>query len=59
VANEPVTFSCQVDDLPAGPCEADYRTRKLKRGKHTLDVTATDRAGNAASETKKLKIVRR
>jgi uncharacterized delta-60 repeat protein len=58
-ANEPVTFSCEVDEMPAGACDADYRTRKLKRGKHTLTVTATDRAGNASSEAKKLKIVRR
>ena len=43
------TFSCQVDKDAAKTCSSPFKlkTKKLKAGKHTLTVTATDAAGNA------------
>jgi uncharacterized delta-60 repeat protein len=58
-ANEPTTFKCKVDRRKAKSCKAKYRTPKLKLGKHRVKVTATDRAGNRVSKTKKLKVVRK
>jgi uncharacterized delta-60 repeat protein len=58
-ANEPSTFTCRVDRKKAKSCKAKYKTPKLKLGKHKLKVTATDRAGNRVSKTKKLKVVRK
>jgi len=40
------TFSCKVDANPAVACTSPLRL-KLKRGKHTVSVAATDAAGNA------------
>jgi uncharacterized delta-60 repeat protein len=58
-SNEPTTFKCKVDRKKAKSCKAKYKTPKLKLGKHKLKVTATDRAGNRVSKTKKLKVVRK
>jgi uncharacterized delta-60 repeat protein len=58
-ASEPATFRCKVDRKKAKSCRAKYKTPKLKLGKHRVKVTATDRAGNRVSKTKKLKVVRR
>jgi uncharacterized delta-60 repeat protein len=58
-ANEPATFKCKVDRKKAKKCKAKFKTPKLKLGKHKVKVTATDRAGNRVSKTKKLKVVRK
>jgi hypothetical protein len=42
-------FECQLDAGPFLPCTSPYsvKTRKLKRGRHTLTVRAVQPAGNA------------
>ncbi|MEA2346327.1 MAG: hypothetical protein QOG62_114, partial [Thermoleophilaceae bacterium] len=40
------TFTCQVDKKSAKPCTSPRRV-KLKPGRHTFRVFATDAAGNA------------
>ena len=39
------TFQCSLDGKPFAPCTSPF-VRKVKRGKHTFDVRATDQAGN-------------
>ena len=39
------TFSCQLDKGPFRPCDSPH-SAKVKRGKHTFKVAATDAAGN-------------
>lgn len=41
------TFTCKVDRKPAASCSSPLKLKKLKKGKHTLSVFATDAAGNA------------
>ena len=41
------TFTCKLDRKPARECSSPQRYRKLKKGRHTVTVTATDAAGNA------------
>ena len=41
-------FSCIVDGQPPTACTSPFTTRKLKKGKHTFAVIATDAAGNAS-----------
>jgi Tol biopolymer transport system component len=45
-ADEAATFECRVDGKPFAPCTSPFTTPKLKPGKHTVDVRATDQAGN-------------
>ncbi|MCB8971254.1 MAG: hypothetical protein H6533_10635 [Thermoleophilales bacterium] len=40
------TFTCTVDRKPASSCSSPLKLKKLKRGKHTFSVFATDGAGN-------------
>ena len=40
------TFQCKLDKKPFGPCRSPKAYRRLKRGKHTFQVRARDRAGN-------------
>ena len=40
------TFTCKLDDKPSAPCTSPF-SAKVKRGKHTFSVSATDVAGNA------------
>jgi len=40
------TFECKLDDGEFKPCDADYRPKRVKKGRHTLLVAATDKAGN-------------
>ncbi|HEX8752860.1 MAG TPA: Ig-like domain-containing protein [Solirubrobacterales bacterium] len=56
-ADEPATFSCRVDHRRPGPCGPNVKTPKLKRGKHLLRVTATDRAGNLGQTARHFRIV--
>jgi uncharacterized delta-60 repeat protein len=55
--NEKSTLRCKLDRHKAKRCKSPYRTPKLRLGKHKLQVTATDRAGNKTSKTKKFRIV--
>lgn len=41
------TFVCKVDKKAEAPCTSPLQLKKLKKGKHTLSVVATDAAGNA------------
>ena len=54
------TFECRLDRGKFVPCEANYRSRKLNLGRHTLFVRATDEAGNTdpTPEAKKFKLKR-
>ena len=40
------SFECKLDDGAFKPCVADYRPKRVKKGRHTLVVQATDAAGN-------------
>jgi hypothetical protein len=42
-------FTCSVDGKPATSCSSPFTTSKLKKGKHTFAVVATDAAGNASA----------
>ncbi len=44
-----VTFECRLDGASYGPCPATWATPSLADGAHTLDVRATDAAGNTDS----------
>jgi hypothetical protein len=44
-ANEAATFTCKLDKGKVKTCKSPYKTKKLKKGKHKLVVTATDTAG--------------
>jgi uncharacterized delta-60 repeat protein len=55
--SEPAELSCAVDKKQPKPCDAKFKTPKLKLGKHKVTVTATDRAGNSSDEAKKVKVV--
>ncbi len=57
--SEPAALTCAVDTRAPVPCADEYKTPKLKKGKHEVTVTATDQAGNSSDETKKIKVVRK
>ncbi len=42
-----VTFECKIDKKPFKPCTSPKRYKRLKEGKHSFKVKATDAAGNA------------
>jgi len=44
-ASEAASFTCKVDKKAATPCNGKFKA-KLKPGKHTVTITATDRVGN-------------
>ena len=47
-ASEPgSTFLCSFDGKPLAPCTSPFTTPKLKVGRHSFGVLATDSAGNA------------
>lgn len=47
-SSEPgATFSCSLDGKKAKPCTSPHKVKRLRRGKHVFEVTATDAAGNA------------
>lgn len=41
------SFVCKVDRKAAAPCTSPLKVKRLKPGKHRLNVVATDAAGNA------------
>ncbi|MEZ5060246.1 MAG: hypothetical protein R2700_01810 [Solirubrobacterales bacterium] len=47
-SNDPAaTFTCALDKKAAKPCASPYTLKRVKKGKHTLTITAIDAAGNA------------
>ena len=58
-ASEEVGRRCRIDSRRFEPCSWRYRTPKLGRGAHTLEVKATDRVGNVGTKRKSFKIVRK
>ena len=51
-AEQGVTFTCQLDALPAAACNSgDYTASGLTDSPHTFTVIATDAAGNASDPT--------
>jgi hypothetical protein len=56
-ASERVHRACRIASRQFEPCPERYRTPKLGDGPHTLEVKATDRAGNVASRKKRFEIV--
>ena len=58
-ASEEVGRRCRIDSRRFEPCSWRYRTPKLGRGAHTLEVKATDRVGNVGTKRKRFKIVRK
>jgi hypothetical protein len=44
------TFSCSVDGKSPKTCASPFTTKKLRPGKHTFGVRATDVAGNQSTE---------
>ena len=55
------TFTCVVDKGAAKPCTSPLTLKRLKKGKHTFSVFATDAAGNAdpTPATGKFKVKRK
>jgi hypothetical protein len=47
------TFECKLDRAKWTQCSSPYKTGKLKRGKHTLRVRATDSVGNRGTPAAK------
>jgi hypothetical protein len=57
-ADDPAAvFECKLDSKPFEPCVSPYKV-KVKVGKHTVLVQATDLAGNAESEPASYKFKR-
>lgn len=46
ISDEPGTFTCKLDAAPAQSCTSPF-SKKVKKGRHTFSVFATDEAGNA------------
>ncbi|MFN8151088.1 MAG: choice-of-anchor Q domain-containing protein [Solirubrobacterales bacterium] len=49
------TFECRVDSKPFKACTSPYKTKKLKPGKHTIEVRAGDAYGNVEAKPAKAK----
>jgi hypothetical protein len=58
-ASEEVDRRCRVDSRRFAPCSWRFRSPKLGRGAHTLEVKARDQVGNVGTERKRFKIVRK
>ncbi|QIG45148.1 hypothetical protein G5V58_22410 [Nocardioides anomalus] len=41
------TFTCRLDTKAPVACTSPFKVKRLKKGKHTVTVTARDAAGNA------------
>ncbi|MFN8111897.1 MAG: hypothetical protein U0R51_01725 [Solirubrobacterales bacterium] len=55
------SFTCKLDSAAPAPCTAPLKLTKLKKGKHTFTVFATDAAGNpdATAATDSFKVVKK
>ena len=55
------TFRCKLDKGSASPCTSALKVKRLKKGRHTFTVVATDLAGNveASPATYKWKVKKR
>ena len=51
-----LSFGCSLDGKPENPCSSPTTYKKLKPGKHTIQVRATDEAGNSAVASKGFKV---
>jgi Divergent InlB B-repeat domain len=49
------TFVCSLDGRKARPCTSPYTLKKLRAGRHTFTVVATDAAGNRDASPAKLR----
>ena len=47
-----VTFTCRLNKAKAKKCKSPWKTPKLKKGKNTIQVQATDKAGNRSKVAK-------
>jgi hypothetical protein len=57
-ANEPATFKCKLDKGAFKTCKSPYK-KKVKLGKHKLQIKATDASGNVSKiRTIKWKVVK-
>jgi hypothetical protein len=56
-----VTFKCRLDGASFEPCRSPSRLRELARGPHSLEVLATDSAGNVeeSAAVHNFRVVRR
>lgn len=52
----PLSFECSLDGAAPEPCTSPATYPGLSKGKHTVRVSATDRAGNAEGEPAKVKL---
>jgi hypothetical protein len=58
-ASEHVGRQCRIDSRRFESCSWRYRTPKLRPGTHTVEVTATDRAGNVGAKRKRFEVARK
>jgi hypothetical protein len=58
-ASEHVGRRCRIDSRRFRSCSERYRTPKLRPGIHTVQVEATDRAGNVGTKRKRFEIARK
>jgi len=49
-----VTFTCKLNKGKARKCKSPWKTPKLKKGKNTITIQATDRAGNRSKPVKRI-----
>ncbi|MDQ5895261.1 MAG: large repetitive protein [Actinomycetota bacterium] len=48
-----VTFTCKLNKAKARKCKAPWMTPKLKKGRNTIAIQATDEAGNKSKAVKR------
>ncbi|MEK6326309.1 MAG: hypothetical protein AABM66_02135 [Actinomycetota bacterium] len=58
-ASEQVGRQCRIDSGRFKPCPERYRTPRLRHGAHTLKVKVTDPGGNAGTQRRRFKILRK
>jgi uncharacterized delta-60 repeat protein len=56
-ADEQASFECKVGRTAFQPCTSPYATRRLRLGRHRLEVRATDALGSRDVTTKRFKVV--
>ena len=53
--NEAATVTCKLDSGAAAPCTSPHRVN-VRKGSHTLTITATDTVGNTGDASKTWKV---